>query len=154
MKQCSTEGCSDTDLATRSSKCKPHHREATRQHYQDNKESYIEKAKRNKVATIRRNRQTIRDWLVTHPCVDCGNEDIEVLQFDHRERSEKLTEVSRLLDGSHGKLCAEIMKCDIRCANCHVKRTRRQMGWWHEADITVTPMLAKALMMEAAAVIE
>lgn len=25
---------------------------------------------------------------------------------------------------------AEIAKCDVRCSNCHIKRTTKQFNWW------------------------
>lgn len=131
MKQCKIDGCDSTDLATRSAMCKPHHREYTRQHYLDNKQAYLDKATRNRIATRERNRGTIVTYLRANGCVDCGNDDIEVLQFDHRNREDKFANIAEMMSGSHIALLNEIAKCDVRCANCHVKRTRRQMGWWY-----------------------
>lgn len=61
----------------------------------------------------------INDYLLTHPCVDCGERDPVVLEFDHRDPSIKEGRVS---DMSKQKVGAEIEKCDVRCANCHRKR--------------------------------
>jgi hypothetical protein len=69
------------------------------------------------------------DYLKTHPCVDCGESDIEVLEFDHRELiGNKASRVGSFLQ-SRKRLIEEIAKCDVRCSNCHTRRTRRQMGW-------------------------
>lgn len=147
MKKCKVQTCESTDLATRSAMCKEHHREYTRAHYRANKESYLAKAKKRNTEQFKKHRTLITDYLKNNPCVDCGNSDVEVLQFDHRDRELKVAEVSALLTGSTKRLLDEIDKCDVRCANCHTKRTRRQMGWWHNAEVEVeTPMVAMATM--------
>lgn len=132
MKTCKIDICNSTDLATRSALCKEHHREYTRAHYQANKSYYAEKRKRNQDKRIAGNRKFLIGYLRTHNCVDCGNNDIEVLQFDHVDRTTKSAAVSDLISSSPAKLWAEVQKCEVRCANCHTKRTRRQMGHWTE----------------------
>ena len=68
-------------------------------------------------------------YLLDHPCVDCGESNPIVLEFDH-VRGEKTADISTLK--SKGKLAAikrEIPKCEVRCANCHRRITyRRLMG--------------------------
>ena len=57
------------------------------------------------------------DYLKKHPCVDCGEKNPIVLEFDHLR--DKLIEVSRLVQyTSINKVQSEIEKCEIRCANC------------------------------------
>jgi hypothetical protein len=67
-----------------------------------------------------RNRQIVTEYLKTHPCVDCGNSDIRVLEFDH-VRGIKLGNVSHGVHRTWSvrKLMDEINKCEIRCCNCH-----------------------------------
>jgi hypothetical protein len=69
------------------------------------------------------------EYLRTHPCVDCGESDIIVLQFDHR--SDKSFNVSSMIAGgsSWEKIAAEIAKCDVHCANCHAHKTARERGY-------------------------
>lgn len=69
-------------------------------------------------------KEKIRKYLEQHACVDCGQDDIRVLHFDH-VRGKKKTEVTRLVcNGASWKAVkSEIAKCDIRCANCHMIRT-------------------------------
>jgi hypothetical protein len=62
-------------------------------------------------------------------CIDCGEADPVVLEFDHRDRSEKRANVSRLLANGWATVLCEIEKCDIRCVNCHRRRTAEQFGW-------------------------
>jgi len=61
-------------------------------------------------------------------CVDCGNDDPLVLDFDHRLPKQKtiiVTKCSTLASMRH-----EASKCDLRCANCHRRKTwyRREAG--------------------------
>lgn len=69
-------------------------------------------------------------YLCNHPCVDCGESDPVVLEFDH-VRGVKLNNVSNLISGmgKFHQLMDEISKCDVRCANCHRKKTHRLKEW-------------------------
>src|SRR5687767_9460885 len=88
-----------------------------RKHYQENRQYYIDKAKRNNSTYRARNRRYIIEYLREHPCVDCGNDDIEVLDFDHRDPSIKVASIASMLVGQFQKLVDEIKKCDVRCRN-------------------------------------
>lgn len=102
-----------------------------RQHYVDNKRKYVAKARRNTRNMVDDNRRHILAHLRCHPCVDCGTTDIEVLEFDHREPSEKAFAIGPAMWRKNWTLLsAEIQKCDVRCANCHRRRTNRQFGLW------------------------
>ena len=70
-------------------------------------------------------------YLETHPCVDCGESDPIVLEFDHRDGTDKVRAVSQLVTENCGweKILTEIEKCDVRCANCHRRRTAVQRGY-------------------------
>jgi hypothetical protein len=60
----------------------------------------------------------------------CRDGDILVLHFDHRDRADEVMDVSSLIRyGGWPRIAAEIAKCDVRCANCHQRRTARQFGW-------------------------
>lgn len=65
----------------------------------------------------------VSDYLLSHPCVDCGEADVIVLDFDH-VREKKDCDVNALVYGwsSLARLMREIAKCDVRCANCHRRR--------------------------------
>lgn len=72
------------------------------------------------------------DLLSKKSCVDCGESDPVVLDFDHKNPKEKLRPVSKLLSGhwSWKSVESEIEKCEIRCANCHRRKTYVQQGGW------------------------
>jgi hypothetical protein len=73
----------------------------------------------------------ICDYLRKHPCVDCGESDIVVLDFDH-VRGIKRNTISILKNSSLKAVKEEIPKCVVRCANCHRRKTARQRGWKHK----------------------
>lgn len=81
----------------------------------------------------------VRTYLEAHPCVDCGEADPIVLEFDHRDQSTKLHNVANLITGM-GKmaiLITEIEKCDVVCANCHRRRTHSRGQYTYRRDVAV-----------------
>ena len=91
---------------------------------------HIATARRNSALYYDRNTRLVMEYLLQHPCVDCGEADPLVLQFDHREPATKRREVSCMIrDYAWPQVEAEIAKCDVRCANCHQRRTAHQLGF-------------------------
>lgn len=76
------------------------------------------------------------EWLTAHlcanPCVDCGEKDLRTLDFDHRDDATKVAAVSTMLHHKWSlvKVKAEVAKCEVRCANCHRKRTANMRNDW------------------------
>lgn len=66
-------------------------------------------------------------YLQSHPCVDCGEKDPLVLEFDHQYG--KRNSISQLVGCTQVRIARELKKCDVRCANCHRRRTAAQLGW-------------------------
>ncbi len=108
--------------------CKECSRLYVRQHYEKNKRYYLQKAyKRNQ-----KNRYEIRryvwNYLCNHSCVDCGERDPNVLEFDHiGTKSAMISEMHR--NYTLKKVIQEISKCQVRCANCHRRKTARERNW-------------------------
>lgn len=100
-------------------------REARRERHREWASKNPEKAKAwrvSKAAVIREAKN--------RPCFDCGIQyPYYVMQFDHREPAKKLFTI-----GNRGALKtlevlnAEIAKCDVVCANCHMERTHGPIG--------------------------
>jgi len=65
------------------------------------------------------NRRFVDEYLKNHPCVDCGNSDVRVLEFDHVTGIKEGNVSYMVLHCSTIKLLKEIDKCEIRCCNCH-----------------------------------
>ena len=85
------------------------------------KTGYSEIARRSQIVRQRRNTIILVRFLLKHPCKRCGETDILVLEFHHRNPSTKKHSVSFLcLNGDATKtLKREMRKCDVLCANCH-----------------------------------
>jgi hypothetical protein len=120
----------DVTKGTRQSHCRKCQAAYRRAHYLANREEYI----RREVARMKKyrieNRALLIAYLLTHPCVDCGRADPVMLDFDHRDPAEKKGNVTELALRKPWRLVLlEIAKCDVRCANCHLRRTARQFGW-------------------------
>ena len=94
----------------------------------DNRTEHTANVNANTARYRERNRHLIRGYLLSHPCVDCGEHDPDVLEFDHL--GEKAQAVSPLkMSASPGLILTEIQKCEVRCVNCHMRRTAAQFGW-------------------------
>ena len=66
-------------------------------------------------------------------CLDCGERDMIVLEFDHRDPTTKSFSISdRGQTVSLKRLHAELEKCDVVCANDHRRRTAKYYGWGGE----------------------
>ncbi len=92
--------------------------------YYPNKQIYKDKS------SVWRNseRDKFNDYLNTLSCIDCGESDPIVLEFDHQV--DKKFNISRGAGTmSFDKLMNEISKCEVVCANCHRKRTAKTFGW-------------------------
>jgi len=73
------------------------------------------------------NPERLNRFVQEHPCVDCGEPDPVVLEFDHL--SDKEEDVSTLLARNWKLVLAEIAKCEVRCANCHRRVTAKRANW-------------------------
>lgn len=97
----------------------------------ENRQRHIDKARVNSVRRIKSHQDKICEYLVNHPCIDCGEKDIIVLEFDHRDASKEI-EISKAIrmGWQWDRIILEIKKCDIRCANCHRRKTAKQFGYY------------------------
>lgn len=83
----------------------------------------------------RKKRSIIWEYKRSHPCVDCGESDPVVLDLDHVNPKKKTHNMKESRRGtvwwklSYANLFLELGKCEVRCANCHRRRTALQQGW-------------------------
>ena len=107
-----------------------HCRSCAKQYYKENSERHKENVKIRKL----KHRQPLQDWvwyyLKDHPCVDCGETNPIVLEFDHL--SDKVASVSELIRSTTKleTIIDEITKCEVRCANCHAIVTAQRHNSW------------------------
>ena len=120
----------DTSRRVLNAYCRVCHAAYRHAHYLANKPDYIRRAVAQVKARRNVNRHEVLLYLASHPCADCGIANPIVLEFDHRDPRQKLTEVSRLIVSRRWpRVLAEIEKCDVRCINCHRRKTARDFGW-------------------------
>ncbi len=110
--------------------CRLCSKEYVRIHYANNRDYYLKKARKRNLRVRAEVQGYIRDFLSDHPCVDCSESDILVLEFDHTH--DKITSVSEMVRGYYSltQIKDEIEKCEVRCANCHRRKTAKQFGWF------------------------
>lgn len=108
-------------------KNKEDQRNAARRHYDRHKQRYVDRALKFTNQARKRNKRFIRDHLAGHPCIDCGESDPVVLDFDH-VFGVKYRTISKMVSMGYGlrSIKREIAKCEVRCANCHRRVTHRR----------------------------
>ena len=110
--------------------CRPCQREYCRAHYRRNKTKHNRRRRDNQDAYVSRNRARMYEYLIERGCVDCGNKNPVVLEFDHvRGRKQREVSVMVGLGLSWSRIMHEVAKCEIRCANCHRIKTAIQLKW-------------------------
>lgn len=122
-----------SDRGTFQGHCKSCHKDYRRRHYLKNKKKYIDKARRWSAENKRKMRMFAVGELRKRGCIDCGNKDIRVLDFDHREGCKRVFSVAVGINSkgqSFERVVKEIAKCDVRCANCRRIKTAERLGYW------------------------
>lgn len=116
--------------------CKLCKSKSFKEHYANNKQYYVDKA--NKKNDLRKPEalQFLIDFLKKNPCIDCGEIDPVVLQFDH-VRGKKIKAVSVMAQNGYSNeaIIKEIEKCEVRCANCHIRKTAKQFNWYSKVKL-------------------
>lgn len=108
----------------------------SRKYYKENGEQHkkviMVKTKANRKVV----QQYVYNFLKEHGCIDCGEKEPCCLDFDHKEASDKTSNISRMVACSYclDSIKKEIDKCEIRCSNCHRKRTAKQFNWYRNID--------------------
>src|SRR5574343_701649 len=140
MKTCSKcgEAKPESEFRARSGKngalrssCKSCQSTYAKQHYSRNVALYKGRARASNEKMRIDTKAVLSGYLADHPCVDCGESDPVVLEFDHVRGTKKFcVGVAAGQRYSVKRLLAEIEKCEVRCANCHRRRTSRLNGSW------------------------
>ena len=92
---------------------------------------------KTKIVRVARKKETVKNrrlynkhkkikYLKLHPCIECGESDPIVLDFDHIK--DKKFNISYMLQGhSWRSIMKEIKKCQVLCSNCHRRKTHNDM---------------------------
>lgn len=75
------------------------------------------------------NVENIRKYFKNNSCIDCGEQDPLVLEFDHMH-SKKFNIGDKLSHAPWVTIFKEISKCKVRCANCHRRKTAKEFKWY------------------------
>lgn len=115
----------------RHSYCRDCGRAYHREWYARNKPEARERMNARALELKAERRQFVWDYLLSHPCVDCGEPDPVVLDFDH-VRGVKRGNVGSMVNSlcSMKTILEEIAKCEVRCAYCHRRKTAKERGWY------------------------
>ena len=69
-------------------------------------------------------------YLREHPCVDCGEDNPVVLEFDHVKGHKRNSICNMIRAGcSWEHIYEEMQKCEVRCCKCHRIKTAKQFGY-------------------------
>jgi hypothetical protein len=108
--------------------CRPCRAAYKQEHYARNKQRYIDSARRRTEKIVSERTAYLVSFFREHPCVDCGEGDPLVLEFDHL--GDKQFGIGRgMRERPWQAVLAEIEKCEVVCANCHRRRTNRRGGF-------------------------
>ena len=110
-------------------------RDCSRAWYLANRTAHLASVRRRNARHRLTVKAWIREYLSANPCVDCDEHDLRCLQFDDVDPSTKAYEISALLRHSYPlkRILLELEKCEVRCANCHSRRTAEMGGSWRQA---------------------
>lgn len=110
--------------------CRDCKREFQNRWYHKNKERHAVNVVQQRKERVSALRLRVQAYLAEHPCVDCGEAEPLMLDFDH-VRGEKRQTISVMVLAcfSWETIASEIAKCEVRCVRCHRRKTAVQLGW-------------------------
>lgn len=104
--------------------CKKCRAKYNKRHYRENKEKYLDRAKKRKIKL----KKWYKEYKSKLMCKRCGENHVACLQFHHIDPTEKRYTVATMPQNciSIEKMKQEISKCEVLCANCHAKEHYKQ----------------------------
>ena len=122
-------------------KCDVCNKEYQKKWYKNNAAAHKQKISINRKKSKQENRDYIYNFLSNSCCNTCGEKDILVLEFDHKNPQQKSFDLGR----AHMKknltikeLVKEIAKCVVRCGNCHKITTQQEQNTWRWQKVNAT----------------
>lgn len=139
MKQCSKCGrllplmdfqIRSVEKGTFRNRCVDCRREYDRAYYARNSEKYKEYRRRNQPIYQAKRRALLMEYLNSKACVDCGTTDPVVLELDHVYGQKDFNIGDKVCAYAWKRVLRELDKCEVRCANCHRRKTARDFKWF------------------------
>ncbi len=117
--------------------CKECNRLGSSRYYSLNKAKHKKIIYERKRKNIHALRQYVYDLAKTKGCIDCSENDPIVLDFDH-VRGSKVMNIGRMVpqNCSFATLQEELAKCEVRCSNCHRRKTAKEQSWYSDLNTT------------------
>ena len=111
--------------------CRGCNKEKSRAYYQRHYEKHKKVVMARSKAVRQEHAMRVFKFLESHPYVDCGETDPVVLEFDHVRGSKSSSICSMLrLGKAWPRVVEEMDKCEVRCANCHRRKTAVERGFY------------------------
>ena len=95
--------------------------------YPKHKQDHAERGRKSKRKRAQENRSFINS--LKKECLICMESDFVCLGFHHRDSFDKNRSISQMVQrgNSLDMILKEIEKCDVLCANCHMKIHRKEI---------------------------
>ena len=120
----------DREKGTYRNICSACRRAYNKSYYGEHAEKYKASRRQNQPRYRQERRERLFDYLRGKACVDCGEPDPILLEFDH-VKGQKVSDIGTMISHySWSRILEELEKCEIRCANCHRRKTARDFKWW------------------------
>lgn len=112
---------------------------AAKKHYEANKDKMKARARAHDEKKKKAVKSFLLEYLSKNFCVDCGNSNPIVLEFDHKTKKEKRFFIGEANCRGYSlkSVIAEVAKCDIRCANCHRIKTYEEEGFRSRHEVII-----------------
>lgn len=99
------------------------------------REANLDKSREHNRRYAARGRLFLLEYLTKHPCIQCGEDNPILLDFDHLDPATKSFSVSNRTTVHPRLLEKEIAKCQILCVRCHRLKNADQLNWYQEENI-------------------
>ena len=94
------------------------------------------------------NKTLVLQYKKTHHCVDCGESNPFLLEFDHTnvdskgDGIDKSFAIGSCYRTSEQALRAELAKCDVRCVSCHRIKTLYEKGSYRASGLRLELLMS------------
>lgn len=110
--------------------CRACNAERSKRYYAEHRADHVAVVAQRTRGQRRERHAVLAAYFAAHPCVDCGETDLLVLEFDHL-RDKRMNIGTMISSGCQlDQIFAEIEKCEVVCANCHRRRTAMRARSW------------------------